>query len=155
MQAAPDQEYRRDCPRALRLSLGHRSPRADSHITAHSVKAKQKQFLETVCKTILTERKTPPGNNEDLPSLIRSTIKALPIIPAGVSGEPQLKNTIMVLLNNLGSVAHRLAELRNQSGTGHGRHSEHVGLAVRHAKLAIGAATSLAVFLYDCHEASL
>ena len=113
-----------------------------------------KEFLETVCKTILAERGGPSTNKEDLPPLVRSTVKALPIVPRDVSGEPQLTETITVLLNNLGSIAHRLAELRNYAGTGHGRHSEHVGLAMRHAKLAIGVATSLAVFLYDCHESS-
>jgi hypothetical protein len=112
-----------------------------------------KEFLETICKTILVERGVSL-NNDDFPQLVRSTIKALTILPPEVSNEPQLKDTITVLLGNLGSVGHRLAELRNQSGTGHGRHAGHVGLTTRHAKLAIGAAATLAVFLYECHESA-
>jgi hypothetical protein len=101
----------------------------------------------------LTERGTPPSSTDDLPDLVRSTIKHLPITPPDLDNDVQLRKTIQVLLNNLGSVGHRLAELRNQFGTGHGRSTGHVGLAARHAKLAIGAASTLAVFLYECHEA--
>jgi hypothetical protein len=111
-----------------------------------------KEFLESICKTILTERGTPPPRNEDLPVLVRSTVKSLEIVPPELAGEPQLEKTITVLLNNLSSIGHQLAELRNQFGTGHGRSTVHVGLPARHAKLAIGAAATLAVFLYESHE---
>jgi abortive infection Abi-like protein len=70
-----------------------------------------------------------------------------------VSGPGFLLFLSITFLNNLGSIGHQLAELRNQYGTGHGRSMDHVGLPVRHAKLAIGAAAALAVFLYECHEA--
>jgi hypothetical protein len=112
-----------------------------------------KEFLESICKTILTERGTPPAKTENLPALVRATIKSLAIVPPELASQPQLEKTITVLLNNLSSVGHQLAELRNQFGTGHGRSTDHMGLPKRHAKLAIGAAASLAVFLYECHEA--
>lgn len=112
-----------------------------------------KEFLESICKTILTELGTPPSKSEDLPGLVRSTIKGLPIVPSQAAAYAQAEKTITVLLNNLGSIGHHLAELRNQFGTGHGRSTVHVGLAARHAKLAIGAAATLAVFLYESHEA--
>jgi hypothetical protein len=112
-----------------------------------------KEFLESICKTILTERGTPPSKSEDLPGLVRSTIKSLSIVPPKLAGQPHAEKTITVLLNNLGSISHQLAELRNQFGTGHGRSTVHVGLPARHAKLAIGAAATLAVFLYESHEA--
>ena len=76
-------------------------------------------------------------------------------MPPELASQPQLEKTVTVLLNNLGSIGHQLAELRNQFGTGHGRATDHVGLPARHAKLAIGAAATLAVFLYDSHEAKL
>jgi hypothetical protein len=111
-----------------------------------------KEFLESICKTILTERGATPHKTEDLPALVRATVKSLQIVPAGISSEPQLEKTIAVLLNNLGSIGHQLAELRNRHGTGHGRSTAHVSLPARHAKLALGAASTLAVFLYECHE---
>ena len=85
---------------------------------------------------------------------MRSTIRSLPIVPPELAGQAQAEKTITVLLNNLGSIGHQLAELRNQFGTGHDHSTVHVGLPARHAKLAIGAASALAVFLYESHEAN-
>ena len=45
-----------------------------------------------------------------------------------------------------------LAEIRNLYGTGHGKHGKHRGLSARHAKLAAGAAGTLAVFLFETHQ---
>jgi hypothetical protein len=112
-----------------------------------------KEFLETICKTILAERGTPAGKNDDLPGIVRAAIRSVEVVPPELAGQPQLEKSVTVLLNNLGSIGHQLAELRNQYGTGHGRSTDHIGLPVRHAKLAIGAAAALAVFLYECHEA--
>jgi hypothetical protein len=112
-----------------------------------------KEFLETLCKTILAERSVVPPKNEDLPALVRATIKSLTILPPGLAAPAQSEKTLTVLLNNLGSIGQQLAEIRNQFGTGHGRPIQHIGLLRRHAKLAVGAATTLAVFLYECHEA--
>ena len=114
-----------------------------------------KEFLESICKTILSELGTPPSKTEDLPTLVRSTIKSLQIVPSALTGQVQAEKAITVLLNNLGSIGQQLAELRNQFGTGHGRATVHVSLPARHAKLAIGAAATLAVFLYETHEAEL
>jgi hypothetical protein len=112
-----------------------------------------KEFLETLCKTILAERSISTSKNEDLPGLVRITIKSLPLVPDGLADQAQSEKTITVLLNNLGSIGQQLAEIRNQFGTGHGRRTDHVGLQKRHAKLAVGAASTLAAFLYECHEA--
>jgi hypothetical protein len=114
-----------------------------------------KELLETLCKTILSERRIEFGKSEDLPGLARLTIKNLNIVPKDIAELSQAQKTITVLLNNLGSIGNQLAEMRNQFGTGHGKSSEHVGLQRRHAKLAVGAAATLAVFLYECHEADM
>ena len=111
-----------------------------------------KEFLETVCKTILSERGVAVTKNEDLPALVRATVKSVTVVPPSISNAPQAEKTVTVLLNNLGSVGHRLAEIRNQFGTGHGRPTHHVGLQRRHAKLAVGVAATLAAFLFECHE---
>ena len=46
------------------------------------------------------------------------------------------------------------AELRNAYGTGHGKSKSQSGylLEPRHARLAVGAAATLGVFLYETHE---
>jgi hypothetical protein len=111
-----------------------------------------KEFLETLCKTILNERSVPFAKDEDLPALVKATIKALKIIPDNLVKSGGTEKTITVLLNNLSSIGHHLAELRNLYGTGHGKLTHHVGLEKRHARLAVGAAATLALFLYESHE---
>ncbi len=112
-----------------------------------------KEFLETLCKTILTERNVEFAKNEDLPALVRTTIKSLTVVPPGLANPSQSQKTVTTLLNSLASVGHQLAELRNQYGTGHGRATHHIGLYRRHSKLAVAAAATIAVFLFECHEA--
>jgi hypothetical protein len=53
-------------------------------------------------------------------------------------------------LSNLGSVA--VGELKNLYGSGHGRGQQSQGLTVRHAKLVVGAGTTLCSFLLETYE---
>ena len=48
-------------------------------------------------------------------------------------------------------ITNGIAELRNSYGTGHGKDAKSKGLSPRHAKLAVGAATTLAIFLVETH----
>ncbi len=57
-----------------------------------------------------------------------------------------------VVHTNLGTICNGLAELRGLYGTGHGKHGNASGLGARHAKLAVGAATTLAIFLFETHQ---
>jgi hypothetical protein len=111
-----------------------------------------KEFLETLCKTILDERKIGFARDEDLPGLIKLTIRNLKVVPDGVTA-PNIDKTVAALVGNLGSAAYQLAEIRNAFGTGHGKLAGHVGLEDRHAQLVVGAAVTVAVFLFRCHEA--
>jgi hypothetical protein len=111
-----------------------------------------KEFLETLCKTILNERGVSFAKDEDLPAIVKLTTKALKLVPDDLPKSGGTEKTITVLLNNLSSIGHQLAELRNLYGTGHGKLTDHIGLEKRHAKLAVGAAATLALFLYESHE---
>jgi hypothetical protein len=113
-----------------------------------------KEFLESLCKTILAERGVTVAKNEDFPALVKLTVKSLPIVPQGIADQAHVEKTVTILLNNLASVGHQLAEIRNQFGTGHGKANDHVGLLKSHARLAVGSAATLGVFLYECHEAN-
>jgi hypothetical protein len=53
---------------------------------------------------------------------------------------------VMTGLSNLATITQGIAELRNQYGTVHGKSSKAKGLTSRHAKLAVGSASTLAVF---------
>ncbi|HZZ30473.1 MAG TPA: abortive infection family protein [Phenylobacterium sp.] len=43
--------------------------------------------------------------------------------------------------------------MRNFYGSGHGQDGRARGLTPRHARLAVGAASTLALFLFDTHQA--
>jgi hypothetical protein len=111
-----------------------------------------KEFIETVCRTILKERGIPLPNDDDLPALVRLAVKSLPIVPDGLQGDGETEKMVVTLANNLASAGRSLAELRNRFGTGHGKAAGHSGLGVSHARLAVGASTTVAVFLYETHR---
>lgn len=110
-----------------------------------------KELVETCCKTILAERGIEVPRKTDLPKLVKLTCKELDLTPADISDHKKAAETIKVLLSNLATITQGIAELRNDYGTGHGREATSKGLSSRHAKLAVGAATTLAVFLTETH----
>ena len=59
------------------------------------------------------------------------------------------------MLMNLTTLVQGSAELRNAYGTGHGlsKTGARQHLTPRHARLAVGSAATLGVFLYETHEA--
>lgn len=111
-----------------------------------------KELIETCCKTILSERGQEISGTPDIPTLTKATLKELNLVPQGVPAAARGADVIKRLLSNLSTVGYSLAELRSLYGTGHGHHGSASGLATRHAKLAVGAASTLAVFLFETHE---
>jgi hypothetical protein len=111
-----------------------------------------KELVETVCKTILSERRGPPDPAWDLPRLVKETREVLTLLPADIDDSAKGAESIKRLLSNLGAVVSGLAELRNLYGTGHGKHGRAKGVHPRHARLAVGAAATLATFLLETHE---
>jgi len=111
-----------------------------------------KELAETICKSILDERGASVNKGWDLPQLVKATAKELNLAPDQVPDAAKGAETIRILLSSLASVASKMAELRNLYGTGHGKTAATKGLQSRHAKLAVGAASTLAVFLIETHE---
>ena len=111
-----------------------------------------KELIETTCKTILRERGKPVSGTPDMPKLTKITLKELNLIPEGVPSEARGKDVITRLLQNLGAIGNGLAELRGMYGTGHGKDGNSAGLKPRHARLAVGSATTLATFMFDTHQ---
>ena len=112
-----------------------------------------KELVETCCKTILQDRDVEINDKWDLAQLVKATYKELKLTPSDIPDAAKAANTIKRLLSNLATVTQGLAELRNPYGTGHGKSAGSKGLTARHAKLAAGAATTLAIFLFETHEA--
>ncbi len=111
-----------------------------------------KELVETCCKSILNECKIDYSNIVDLPRLVKSTVQHLQLTPADIPDMTKASDTIKRLLSNLASITQGVAELRNHYGTGHGKLGANKGLQPRHAKLAVGAASTLAVFLTETHN---
>lgn len=111
-----------------------------------------KELVETCCKTILAERGKQLGSSADVSTLTKQTLKELKLVPENVPESARGADVIKRLLSNLGTIGNGLAELRGLYGTGHGKHGTHSGLAPRHAKLAVGAAATLATFLFETHQ---
>jgi hypothetical protein len=114
-----------------------------------------KELVETCCKTILAERGKPVAGTPDMPALTKETLKELKLVPEGIHEATRGSDTIKRLLSNLGTIGNGLAELRGLYGTGHGKHAKTGGLSARHAKLAVGAAATLATFLFDAHKETM
>lgn len=111
-----------------------------------------KELVETCCRTILKECNEDMPENSKTTDLVKAACKDLALTPGDISDDAKAAGTIKRLLSNLATIAQGVAELRNSYGTGHGKSAGTKGLQSRHAKLAVGAATTLAVFLVETHQ---
>lgn len=111
-----------------------------------------KELIETCCKTILAERGKRVTGTPDIPTLTKAALKELDLVPEGVADLAKGSEILKRVLSNLATIGHGLAELRGLYGTGHGKDAKTRGLQPRHAKLAVGAAATLATFLFETHK---
>ncbi len=111
-----------------------------------------KELVETVCKTILDERSIRCDARLDFPQLVRLTLQNLQLAPDDIPDHAEAAGTIRRLLQNLACISNSMAELRNLYGTGHGKVANAGGLRIRHARLAAGAASTVAMFLIETHQ---
>ncbi|HQO21059.1 MAG TPA: abortive infection family protein [Acidobacteriota bacterium] len=111
-----------------------------------------KELVETTCRTILADYGVAVDIDWDVIRLVKETRKILKLIPEDIPDNAKGAQIIKKLLGSLGQVSQGIAELRNLYGTGHGRDGQFKGLGSRHARLAVGAATALATFLFETYE---
>ena len=111
-----------------------------------------KELVEIACKSIFELRKEEFDKNWDLSKLMKETTKLLKLTPDDISNEAKAARSIKQILGSLSAVVQGIAEVRNEYGSGHGKDSSFKGLQPRHAKLAVGAASTLAIYLYETHE---
>lgn len=119
-----------------------------------------KELVETCCKTILGERGVEVDDNMDVPKLVKTTLRELKLTPDDVRAPKKETETaskaaesMKRMLQNLGGIAGSLAELRNLVGSGHGPDGKVRGPQPRHARLAVGAATTLVMFMFETQQA--
>lgn len=111
-----------------------------------------KDLVESCCKTILLKRGIAVSKTDTLPDLTKALVRELKLVPTGISDEAKGADTVRLVLRNLSSLTHYLAELRGLYGSGHGRDGRHRGLEPRHARLAVGAAVAFIDFVTDTHH---
>lgn len=111
-----------------------------------------KELVETCCKTILKERSVSfDEKSDDLPKLVKTTLKELNLVPESISDSIKGSDTIKRILSNLSSVLQGIGELRNKYGTGHGKDGSTKGLTARHARLVVGSTSAIVHFIFDTH----
>ncbi|HRK26394.1 MAG TPA: abortive infection family protein [Chitinophagales bacterium] len=111
-----------------------------------------KELIESICKTILCEKSKDVDKDWDLPKLLKEVSKELKLTPKDIPDETKAAETIKKILGSLSAVVQGISELRNQYGSGHGKDAKFKGLNDRHAKLSVGAASTLAIFLLETHQ---
>lgn len=110
-----------------------------------------KEIIESCCKHILTEENIVFDKNIEIPKLIKTTCETLELIPQNIQNNVKGAETIKRIIQQLAALPHGLAELRNFYGTGHGR-GQKSKLSSRHARLAVGASSTVVIFLHDTYE---
>lgn len=111
-----------------------------------------KELIETCCKTIMRERGGAASESWELPKLVHETLRSLGLTRAQVPETIEAGEAIRRTLGNLAELAQGAAHLRNLYGTGHGKDASTPSPAPHHARLAVGAASTFAVFLFDIHQ---
>jgi len=111
-----------------------------------------KELIETCCKSIFDERSEYCDKDWDLGKLMKETAKLLKLTPSDIPNETKAASSIKQILGSLSSVVQGIAEVRNEYGSGHGKDGRFKGLQPRHAKLAVGASSTLAIYLLETHE---
>ena len=110
-----------------------------------------KEFVETICKTILIDSGKIIADDINLPQLVKEVRKELDLLPEGVPEQARGAQAVKRILGSLGAIAHSVAELRGLYGSGHGKHAKSSGLKPRQAKLAVNSASTLGLFLYETY----
>lgn len=111
-----------------------------------------KELIETCCKSIFEDRNETCDKHWDLTKLMKETTKLLKLTPDDIPNETKASSSIKQILGSLSSVVQGIGEIRNEYGSGHGKDGKFKGLQPRHAKLAVGSASTLAIYLLETHE---
>ena len=111
-----------------------------------------KELVETTVKLILHNFGDDPAQYDSLQQLVKHAMKRLDLSHEDIPEAKRGAESIRKVLGALGQIVSATAELRNLYGTGHGR-PRAGGLQPRHARLVVGAATTLTTFLLETLDA--
>lgn len=112
-----------------------------------------KTLIESVCRTILTERGIAFESSDDLPKLFKTVKCNLAFLPASASAEVEVRKSLVQTLSGLHTVIQGVCELRNQcSFASHGSDSPRPAMESVQALLVAQAADAIIGFLHSIHR---
>ena len=110
-------------------------------------------LVETVCRTILGERKVSYSEDDDLPKLFKTASNHLPFLPLTASSEAATRESLKRTLNGLSTTIQGICELRNQCGfASHGSDKPRPAMESVQALMAAEAADTIVGFLHRVHR---
>lgn len=111
-----------------------------------------KTVVESVCRTILTDRKIGFGPDDELPRLFKTVTTNLPMLPVAASSEAEARRSLEQTLNGLHTALQGVCELRNVYGfASHGADGPRPVMESVQALLAAQAADAIVGFLHRVH----
>lgn len=105
-----------------------------------------KEFIETVCKSILKKHNKTIDKNWNLGQLIKNTYNILDFKPQEANNPEKAENCIIQVLKGTTTMINGITELRNAYGTGHGKEADFVTLESKYARLIVGMVSELVIF---------
>jgi hypothetical protein len=110
-------------------------------------------LIETVCRTILTERKIAHAEDDDLPKLFKAVSTRIPFLPPTASDATAVRDSLKRTLGGLNTALQGICELRNQCGfASHGSGGPRPVMESVQALMAAEAADTIVGFLHRVHR---
>ena len=107
-----------------------------------------KEFLEIVCKSILSEKKISYTDDMTLSKLFKETINSVGILESSsASNKEQADRSIRQILSGLNSVIQGVSELRNGYGSGHGKEASFKRLEPQYVEFVVSIVSNIVVFI--------
>ena len=112
-----------------------------------------KTLIESICRTILTERDINFSRKDDLLRLFRKVKQHLPFLPPDASHVVEIRRSLDQTLNGLHTAIQGICELRNKCGyASHGSSEPQPSIESVQAFLAAEAADTIVGFLHRIHR---
>jgi hypothetical protein len=107
-----------------------------------------KELVETAAKHVLEQYGEDPDAYDKFPRLVKAAVGKLDLTCDAIPDPEKGAQALAMLTGGLGQIAEATAAIRNLYGTGHGR-TRSAGADGRHARLVVGACSTLAAFLLE------
>lgn len=105
--------------------------------------------IESVCRSILIELGQPLPAKKDVSGLFNAVKQPLALSPDRSDLDPQIAADVRTTLGGLATVIQGVGALRTHAGDAHGRERGYARVDARIARLAIHAASTVALFLIE------